>query len=695
MPKESITALNRFIGLRVYEDPTKAPPGSAKKMVNQLISDRGGITKRPGVKLLGNFNSASDRCDGFTVFRKTDSVTEIPIKKYGDKVEYYFENYGDWALLKDSYRDPSNVGFVHGFIRSGNDDWIHYGNREEYDTRWNGAVTQLNGALAGGESTITVDSVLRPDIYDDQTASASAATTLDVASAIWAASQWINFFVHITSGVHSGKVRRITANTSTQITFDTLGSDPGSCTFEIRYPLFSETGTLIYNGTEIAYSAMPTATTFTVTNAHAAADNSPVTVIPTTYPANPRGNRMVVLRGRRYVGNVRSGLLRDSAGTLSGAAQPGAVFVSKVVNATNLDGDLIDFTFADPRAAGEGDVIAGAYGGEGITDLAVHDDGVYMLRPHAIEAIKYSQDTNDVAQIEQISTSYGAITRPISGFDDLFFFTSDKQLTSISRVLLKADKEQAINIGLPVKRLLQSYGYDKNSKGAAYRNRLHLPVKNTDADTAANRLLIYNMNGFFEGEWWLPIDGMDIFNNDLYASLSNGPNVVKMYEGLNDKLGIVSDNSYEFPITSIYESNWINQTSNGFNQQEVNLFLCEGYILGGTSLDFKLYKNLQTSPFLQFTFAGTDDAVDDDFLSHFLGSLPLGIEPIGGISTNANEDGMKHFMFMVYFPFEHAEWISWGFTNTGLNQNYEITRAGMNYKEDTILDFANRLKEIN
>lgn len=692
--KERVLDQDKFRGLHVREDPTKAPSGSAMTMTNVLISDRGGIKKRPGVKLLGDYNTDDGRSRGFFVMKKTDNSTEIPIKAYGTELEYYHPLTLAWETLKDGYTDGSDFGFVHGFARTGFEDYVYFGNRTEEDSRWIGESTQVNGALTGGEVAVTVDTVLRTDVYESDTATSANATTVTVSTQTWTADQWINFYIYITSGAHAGKIRKITDSTGTILTFDTLGTTPGTATFEIRLNKFPATGTLIVGGTTVAYTAIPTATTFTVASAPVAADNAAVTLVPEVVSGNPRGNRMEVFQGRRYVANVRSSLQRDGGGALSGAAQPGSVFVSKVVNYKFPSNDLNDFSIASPRVAGDGDIIAGTTGGAGHRDIVQHENEVFMLKPFAIESVKFTQDALDLATLRPIANAYGSIMRSIKGRDDVFFVTSDKQFTSLSRVATRDQREQAINIGLPVKRLLESYGYDNNAMGAEYKNRVHIPVKKTENDSTTSRLLMYNMDGFFEGEWWLPVDNMDTYGNNLYASMSNQPNVVKLYEGLNDVLGKSGDNNYAYPISSEYKGNWESVAKSRFSQQEVSLFACEGYILGGTELKFKLFKDLEATPFLEFSFAGTESTVDADLQNIFLGSLPKGIAPLASFSETVDNEGMRHFMFMVYFPFIHAEHITWGFTNTGKDQNYEIIRAGMNLKEDSILDFKSRVKSL-
>ena len=82
--KEKINEWGSFRnGLYMSLDSSMAPLGSARLMTNARISTRGGITKRPGVELLGTFNVSTDRCNGFGVLVKTDVDTEIPVKAYG------------------------------------------------------------------------------------------------------------------------------------------------------------------------------------------------------------------------------------------------------------------------------------------------------------------------------------------------------------------------------------------------------------------------------------------------------------------------------------------------------------------------------------------------------------------------------------------------------------------------------------
>ncbi|MBI3887538.1 hypothetical protein HY310_00530, partial [Candidatus Microgenomates bacterium] len=224
-------------------------------------------------------------------------------------------------------------------------------NQTENYFRWSGAICTLNGALAGGETDLVVDTLLTADVFESQTATNNSATTVDVSTATWASSQWVGMYIYFPS---TGKVRKITANTGTQITFNTLGAGPGNIAFQIRNLIFPLTGSVIYNGTVMAYTAIDVYNKLPVSSAVAAPDGTGVAEIPTSYSAAPRGNRLCNYLGRVVVANVRSAITRDSGGALQGFSASGSVFVSKLNNP-------YDLSFAATRVAGEGDIFNKTY----------------------------------------------------------------------------------------------------------------------------------------------------------------------------------------------------------------------------------------------------------------------------------------------------------------------------------------------
>jgi hypothetical protein len=737
----SITQENFKSGLQLLSDDTRAPFGSARKMLNVSISDRGGITTRPGTELLGTHNTSPSPIKGVFNFKKSQGSAEIPMKAYSTFLEYYHATAG-WTKLKTGFTSEQEFGFTSSLVNTSNSDYSYFCNRTEEYQRWRGAVTLLNGALSGAETAITVDSVLTDPVYYSATSTGNGATTLTVATAVWATDMWKNFVVHIVS---TGKVRRITGNTTTVLTFDTLGGAPGNVAFEIRqlaFPLFNVgtvatggnttltgTGTnflsvyqvgdsiyvdgetvrtiatvasntsltvtaafsttasalkhkgkteIIYADTTIEYTNIDLATTFTVGSAHAGADNIAVTIVPQVFPGAPRGNRLENLLGRVYVGNVRSAVSRDSAGALQGSDQAGSVFVSKILNPS-------DFTFAATRAAGDGDIINMPYGGAEVSDLKGQESTLYAYKKGYIEAISYSQDANDFAIRVPLKTGKGSVGKVIKGTDDQYFMTLDGQYTSLGRVKTKDILPQTENLGLPIKRLLDTYDHT-DFNGIEYKNKIYSCHKTSTDETSNNVILVYNkQTKSFEGIWYLPAGYFFEYLTDLYYSESNGANVWKMLTGKSD----VQSSTVKFPVTSEWQSNFFNVLPIKNNTQAVNSVFLEGFITSNTSFTFSLYKDFSSEAALSFTFGGSEDnLIVGNTLNRFMGSTSLSLQPLGTVS-DPDAEGRRRFQFMVYWPWIYGETLSTGFSSSGKDQDWEIIRCSLGLKEDISTKISN------
>lgn len=681
-------------GLHLLEDSTKAPIGSARVMTNMMITDKGGISKRPGTAILGTASGLTNPylypTHGIFNYIKSNGAQEIPIKAFAGQLSYFHPTLKAWATLSTGYTSGQEFGFKEHLVNTDNEDYVYFCNRTEPYSRWSGATATTTAGLISGGTALLVDSTLKTDVFEAKTASANSATTLDVANTPWAASMWVNFYVRITSGAHTGKIRLISANTSSQITFATLGGAPGNCTFEIRQIKFPASGTLTVGDFTATYTAVPTDASITIdVNAEdLPGPGGAVTVAPTTYPANPRGNRLETHYTRMVVGNVRSALSRDSGGALQGSNSAGSYYVSKTKNAT-------DFTFSAARVAGEGDIVSTPYGGGDITDVVNMEDQFYVFKARYIEAAKYSQDTSDLITRQQLKTGFGSIYKTIKGRDDIFFITYDNQITSVGRVQLKDTVPQSVNMGLTIKTLLDTLDFSATT-GIEYKNRLFITCKSSSSDTVNNRVLVYNeRTKSFEGLWELQAYGFMIYLTNLHYGSSQTPDVYQMFTGASDAIGTTS-----YPISSTWKSNWMNLTpkrrmvpKSDFNLQSVHALAVEGYIRGGTTLTFELASDFIDTPALSFTFGGTETQfLDADNLFVFLGDRPLGSEPLATF-TNPDVNGDIHFMFIVYFPDVYSNHFSLAVSNAGTDQYFEITRFGLAVAQDTMFP-TSRVKTL-
>lgn len=656
-------------GLQLLDDDSKSVFGSAREMINCWITDRGGIGPRPGTSIIGNFNSSPMPVRTLFNFKKSGGDSDILIKTYDDEFEFLHPALQTWSRVQNGFTTDQEFGAFYTLVNTDNDDFMYFSNRFEPYSRWRGAYALTTAPLVGGETTIPVDSTLKTPVYLSLTATANTGTTITVAGQTWATDMYKNFYIYFPG---SGKVRKITGNTATVLTFATLGSSPGNVAFQIRMLAFPDTGSIIYNGTVVAYTAIPSATQFTVGSAIAAPSGTPVAVVPDTYIAAPRGNRMDILQGRPFVGRVRSAVTLDAAGATQGSAQAGSVFVAKLLNPT-------DFGFSASRVAGEGDILNVAYGGKDINDVAAFESTVAIYKQDYIEQVEYSQDGNDSAVRTPLKPGVGSVARVIRGTDDHFFMTLDKRYTSLGRVKTKDLTPQTENLGYVIKRLLDTYNHD-GFNGIEFNNRLISCHKTSDDETANNVMVIYNkITKSFEGIWTLGANCFEKYNKGVAFGDSYGSNAWQMFQ---DKKSDVRGPGAELPITAKWQSNFFNVLPLKGNVQAICSLALEGYIKPNTVFNFSLFKNFETDSSLSFSFGGTEE----DFLmgsdpATFLGNNPLGLDPIGTIDA-PDEDGRRRFSFIVYFPYIYGQYLSTAIESQGKDQDWELIRVGMGLKED-------------
>ncbi len=263
--------------------------------------------------------------------------------------------------------------------------------------------------------------------------------------------------------------------------------------------------------------------------------------------------------------------------------------------------------------------------------------------------------------------------------------TIDKQYTSLGRVKTVDLTPQTQNLGYSIKRLLDSYNHD-DFNGIEFQNKIYSCHRTSDDETYNNVILVYNkINKSFEGIWALPAGYFEILNSQLYYAESSGANVWQMLTGKSDK----QSSSVKFPITSDWRANFFNVLPLKGNTQAINSIALEGYIKANTTFTFSLYKDFSDTAALSFTFGGTEDTflVGDDF-TRFLGSNPLGLQPLGTVDAPGS-DGRRRFQFIIYFPYIYGQTFSTGISSDGLEQDWEVIRISMGLREDVSTKITN------
>lgn len=672
-------------GYYALDDTTKSPFGSFRVMRNAQITDRGGVGPRPGTTLIGTKNESTSPIVGFYNYKKSNESNEIIVKCYDDELEGYSLDHtsSGWFRIKNSFTVGKEFGFIHSLFNDDSKNVLIGSNRYEPFFEWTGELMALTSDVSAGDTSLSVDSVFLDDIYESKTATGSSTTTLTVSTANWATDQWNSFYVLITSGTEQGKLSKITDTTSDTITFDAI-TDPGTASFEIRRLKIPATGTIIYNGTEIAYTAIADSTTLTVASAHVGSSGDIVTLVPTEYEANPRGNRFTNFLGRIIVGNVRSALSRNSGGALEGYASGGSYFTSKL-------NDPTDFSFSATRVAGEGDINATPYGGGDITDVIAYDKTAYIFKRDYIEAVQYSQDANDLAQREPLRTGIGSISKTTLGSNDVFFFTNSNQLTTIGRVQNKDTRPETLNVGNRIKRWLEQANPDEAGRGIARAGKIYIPLKSNKNVAQNDVVLVYNEdNRSFEGIWDIGAFGCIEHNSKYYYAESGGANV---YEMFTDRFADV-EGSDAFGYSFKAHTHFFNLTPSKAYTQSIYGLAIQGYVRGGTEMTYKVWKDMDNAPSISFNMNTTDEGLLDGKKSNlYLGDAPIGINNLTVDYSDIDADGRRHFTVRVYFPFLYGNFFSVGVESSGIDQDHETTMFGLMLNEELGVN-ANKIKSI-
>lgn len=181
-----------FQGYETKADPQKINIGANPVGQNTFINDGDRISIRDfGYTLFpedSTRSNTSTSINSFHTFRKRDG-TNIFIKQYDDRLEYYSDATGQWEILNSGYTTGTTFGFADHNTNVDQTSYVYFGNAVENYSRWNGNIAILTAPVTVGTTTLNVDSTLlwSPTgtlIYCGVTStySAKATTTITVAT---------------------------------------------------------------------------------------------------------------------------------------------------------------------------------------------------------------------------------------------------------------------------------------------------------------------------------------------------------------------------------------------------------------------------------------------------------------------------------------------------------------------------------
>lgn len=656
-------------GLYALDHTTKAPLGTAAEMTNLQIDSTGGISPRPGLRGVGEYVNTSSPVRGLVAFKTPFDDEPLIISVAEGKMRAYSEartrsftiatdlSDAEWGFLKTLDGETNDIVLV---ASSPYDDY----------RIWTGAYTALTAPATGG-TTLSVETTLRNDTYWEGESNNDSHTNTRVFfdGHALGTDQFKGFYL----AFETGEVREITGNGADYFDIEALDNPPApEVAITVRQLRFPASGTLLIDEVEYEYSGIDRVDEIVVSAPVTADEGEAVVSAPTLYPDAPKGNRFTNLLGRTLVGNVRSGY---DAGEEVGVAAPNSVFVSKI----NKPGD---YSFNAVRDPGDGDIIRVAYGDSEVVDVKSQEKFAYVFKRDYIEAFQYSTGENDadIALREPLKQEIGSVGKVIKGADDVYFITPDSQFSSIGRVATRDTQPLTTNLGLRIKQILERMRFDKVA-GIEHEARIYFSARASGEDAENSTTVVYDKETkAFQGLWDIGANHFASQGDRLLLGDSRSANVLELDPELRyDALG-----AGRFPIRTSYRSHFFNVTPSVARDQRIFSMLIEGEITPATEVSFSLFKDMDaTNPFVRFTFSGTETQfIDQVPAPNFLGASPLALNAQGVVSPHPTETGVYTFFIRVFFPFEYAKFLAYGFDSEVNGGTYRIHRIGLGMTED-------------
>lgn len=132
----------------------------ASDLQNVDFDGRGSFKIRGGFERLGDEDATAGSISETTTFYRPILVDEIAVRQNGTTLQYLHSVLNTWQTLPTvgSVTSGAKVGFIAHTSATDTEDYLYFSDATMALERWTGGHTQINGALSGGEATVTVDS---------------------------------------------------------------------------------------------------------------------------------------------------------------------------------------------------------------------------------------------------------------------------------------------------------------------------------------------------------------------------------------------------------------------------------------------------------------------------------------------------------------------------------------------------------
>ena len=150
-----------FEGFQTNVDATKLGDGASPNGQNTTPNEGDRVSIRDlGYDLFpdtATYSTTSTEVGSLHTFRRRDGEN-IFLRAVSTTLEWYDTSTDEWETLKNGYTSD-DFGFADNNINSDQSSYVYFGNGAEPYSRWTGAHTNINGAVASGTTLLTVDDV--------------------------------------------------------------------------------------------------------------------------------------------------------------------------------------------------------------------------------------------------------------------------------------------------------------------------------------------------------------------------------------------------------------------------------------------------------------------------------------------------------------------------------------------------------
>ena len=423
---------------------------------------------------------------------------------------------------------------------------------------------------------------------------------------------------------------------------------------------FTDTGSITYCGTSIAYTSV-TATGFNVASAHECAEDKSITQSVEELSALPKGNILISANNRLWISGI--------------ASTTQAVYFSEYGDPTNFVGAslVLDGTDTSPGIFNLGE------GGGSVKGIVFDEGSIYIFKDSIIYKATLTDTLYTLVPLKSFdgkSQTIGATNNKstFTSGNGVLFITSDKQIMNLSRVE-EFDYPQIVPISDIIKPTIENADH-ASSTGIFWQNKAYISSKSDDDAINNDAIFVYNQK---LGAWESPIVGWNasdfaIYNDgsgeDLYIGNSYNPNVYKVIDqAIDEDLGVTANyrtKRFDFGLPHLLK--------------EIENIYIDGYITGNTVLNVSLL--LDEDGFTQtFTTSinGTDTAYQYNAEPYNL----FGLHPFGYLQFgSSNQEAKKKFRIYLNKNLRRIPFYNFQleFASDDIGKYWEITDYGVKWR---------------